>query len=273
MHSRAKCTNGLRTGDLYLWIARPGKNAHAAAHIGILSVEERQRARRLHRPADHEQFILAHALVRLALSWHFGIPPGEWRFGRNGTGRPFVMTPLIWPMVQFSLSHTHGLAACLITLAPLAAVDVEKVVYDEQLILAAGEVLSGAEQKALSAISRQEWTRRFFDHWTLKEAYSKARGMGLRLPLTDMGFDFAPGGKIQARFAAGLNDDPSAWLFWSARLSWEHAISIAAKKDAGERFEVSLKYVKLQGLRMVFEEPLHDKSPIDLSESFEQRLS
>jgi 4'-phosphopantetheinyl transferase len=235
-----------------------------SSHESILSEEERNRALRFHRNVDRDQFVFAHAFVRLVLSWHFGVAPGEWRFGRDCNGRPLIMAPQILPTVHFSLSHTEGLAACLVTLTAEAAVDVEKVVGDQELVLAAGEVLSAAEQETLGASSGREWTSRFFDHWTLKEAYAKARGLGFGLRLSDIGFDLTPGGKIQARFATQVNDDPSTWLFWCRRLSLHHTISVAAKKDLGQRFELIFRRVKCDGLRMVFGPFAHDEEPFIL---------
>jgi 4'-phosphopantetheinyl transferase len=229
-----RATDSLRhigPGQIYLWIAPQETSGLVSSHEAILSEEERNRALRFHRIVDQDQFVFAHAFVRLVLSWHFGVAPSEWRFGRDCNGRPLITAPQIRPTVHFSLSHTKGLTACLVTLTAAAAVDVEKVVGDQELVFAAREVLSATERKTLGTSSGMEWTSRFFDHWTLKEAYAKARGLGLGLCLSDIGFDLSPGGKIQVRFAARMNDDPSSWLFWCRRLSLHHTISVAARKN------------------------------------------
>jgi 4'-phosphopantetheinyl transferase len=250
--TRNQLIRHVRPGQMYLWITPEEANRLASGHEAILSAEERNRALRFHRIADQNRFIIAHAFVRLALSWHFGVAAAEWCFRRSRNGRPLITAPVILPRVQFSLSHTEGLTACLITLTAESAVDVEKVVGDRELVLAAGQVLSAAEQKNLGATSGREWTSRFFDHWTLKEAYAKARGLGLGLRLSDVGFDFAPGGKIQAQFEARLNDDPSNWLFWCRRLSQQHTVSVAAKEHFRQGFELIIKRVNCDGVRLIF---------------------
>ena len=74
--------------------------------------------------------------MSLALSHYFPVPAGAWRFARDHNGKPFIASPEVSPAAQFSVSHTEGLIACLITLSE-AAVDVEKIEYDQDLQLVA----------------------------------------------------------------------------------------------------------------------------------------
>ena len=229
---------------MHLWIVQT--DGPPASHLAdILHADERNEARRFHRAADRHRFVTGRALLRLALSHHFPVAAGDWRFARDQHGKPFIATPEISPPVRFNISHTEGLVACLITLSARAGVDVEKVEPHQDLELVAKRVLSAAEQSALSALSGKDWTARFFDYWTLKEAYAKARGLGLALTLSDVGFELEPDGAVHARFAAALNDDPSAWVFWRGRLAPEHAISVAAKNDGDDDCELILRRASL----------------------------
>src|SRR3989442_9510438 len=79
----------LRPGQLYLWTVSTDSPADRpiADHLqAILSEDEQKDARRFHRAKDRHQFVIARALVRLALSQHFLIPPGDWRFHRDHNG-------------------------------------------------------------------------------------------------------------------------------------------------------------------------------------------
>jgi 4'-phosphopantetheinyl transferase len=192
-------------------------------------------------------------LVRLALSHHFSIRADAWRFDRDHNRRPYIDFPAIFPPVRFSVSHTRGLVACLITLSADAAVDVEKVEHSDDLVLVAGQVLSPGEQEALSLLSGRDWTRRFFDHWTLKEAYAKARGVGLGLTLSNVGFEIKPDNRISAHFASQIDDDSSAWVFWHRHLSAHHTISVAVKKDLGDECKIILRPVKFDGAGITHE--------------------
>ena len=241
---------------MYLWTLPTNGPTDAATANRLqefLSVQERNEARRFRRVREQQQFVMARALVRLALSRHFPIPSDDWRFDRDRNGRPFIAAPMTPPPVRFSVSHTEGLIACLITLSAEAAVDVEKVEHDQDLAPVAREVLSLAEQSALSRLTGKDWTARFFDHWTLKEAYAKARGLGLSLTLSDIGFDLNPDNSIGVHFSSRVDDNSAAWEFWCRHLSPQHTASVAAKKECGERFEIILRTVQFDGATIAFE--------------------
>jgi 4'-phosphopantetheinyl transferase len=128
---------------------------------------------------------------------------------------------------------------------------VEKVEHSEDLSLVARQVLSRAELSILNNLSGTDWTTRFFDYWTLKEAYAKARGLGLGLRLSDVEFEEGPDNAIRAHFASSVNDDPSAWLFWRCRLPSKHTISVAARKDFDGEPRIIRRSVKFDGMSMV----------------------
>jgi 4'-phosphopantetheinyl transferase len=249
----------LNPGLLYLWTAR----TDVLRDIGILSelqallsAEEQIEARGFRRDRDRHQFLIARGLLRAALSEDLPVSTTDWRFGRNNNGKPFIAAPESLSAVNFSLSHTEGQIACLISLAAEAAVDVEKVEYHDDLTLVAKQVMSGVELTALGKLSGKDWTERFFACWTLKEAYAKARGQGLRLVSSDVGFEIEPDNAIRPHFAS-TPDDRSAWIFWHRHLSSHHTISIAAKKESGREFKIihrSLNFGKFGSHSMVSRE-------------------
>ena len=217
----------------------------------ILSMDEQKRARRFRRASDSRQFVFAHALVRLALSHHLAVPASDWHFDRDSKGKPVIAAPEMFSAVEFSLSHTNGLVACLITLSAEAAVDVEKVKYTHDLALVAHQIFSPTEQRTLSVLSAKDWTERFFDYWTLKEAVAKARGLGLALPLSDISFELDAGNWIRADFACAADDDPSVWIFWRNHPQSQHAMSLAVKRDFDDECEIIQRLVKFDGARII----------------------
>ena len=240
----------LDPGRLCVWIMRTdGPVSHEAVSRleGLLPLGERVEARRYRRDADQRQFILSRALVRVVLSRHLPVPPDEWRFERDGHGRPSISGPVRPSPVQFSLSHTRGLIACLVTRSVQAAVDVERIEYVADLSRVAQQVLSPGERAALGMPSSRNWTTRFYEHWTLKEAYAKARGLGLALTLSDIGFELRPDDTIAAHFAARVADDSSAWRFWRRHLSPRHVLSVAAGNGVGGECEVILRPITVGG--------------------------
>ena len=208
----------------------------------LISADDRAEAARFRRERETRQFLMSRALVRLALSERSAIAPVDWRFARDENSRPFVSAPELDPRPWFSISHTDGLIACLTSLSQQAAVDVEKIEPEGSLPQVAEEVFSPEEQESLRASSgSSEWTRRFFRYWTLKEAYAKARGLGLKMRLSDVSFHWGEDGGIEARFAPALADNPYAWRFWNCDLGADHTISIAARVESHQPCELRVR--------------------------------
>jgi len=176
------------------------------------------------------QSAAAQSLARFALSRHFRVAEHDWRFARDAQGRPYIAWPRLEPAPHFSISHTRGMLACLVSLTASAAVDVEHIVHTGDLAYVAEAVLARREREALGRLAGRDWTERFFDYWTLKEAYAKARGEGLGLPFGDIGFELDGPGAARVRFGPGVDDDPAAWRFWRSRLGPRHALAVAAKE-------------------------------------------
>src|SRR4029077_10088855 len=162
--------------------------ALASSLCAILSPDERERSLRIRRAADRHRFVASHAFVRLALSHHCTVEAWRWRFDRNAEGKPYVVTPNLPQAPIFSLSHTEGMAACLIGLSAQIGVDVEKLAYHRDHRGIASLILADREQQNLRGCFEEDWTTRFFEYWTLKEAYAKARGLGLHLRPSDSNF-------------------------------------------------------------------------------------
>ena len=214
----------------------------------ILSANEKKEARRFRRIKDRHQFLLARGLLRFALSEHLPVCAADWRFARDQNHKPFIIAPKSFSAVNFSLSHTDGLIACLVSLVAEAAVDVEKLEFHDDLALVAKQVLSAVELTALGKLSGRDWTERFFDYWTLKEAYAKARGVGLSLGSSDIVFEIDADNGIRAHFSSRSDDDSSAWVFWCHHLSPQHTISVAAKAETDAGYEIICRSVNFEGL-------------------------
>ena len=216
-------TRTVTSNDVYLWTVTTDywdSITKVCALQAILSPDEQGQAERFLHAKDRCQFVIAHALVRLALSYYFPVRAPDWRFSRDFNRKPFIAGPNLNPKVQFSLSHTEGLVACLITLAKEAAVDVEKIEYKSDLRLVAAKVLSAKELMSFRDLKREDWTAAFFAYWTLKESYAKAKGLGLKLNFSDIEFELGMENTIRINFPS-LTEDPSAWEFWHRRSELE----------------------------------------------------
>ena len=191
---------------------------------GLLSPEERRRQARPSLAKRRREVLLTRALVRSVLSSYTGADPREWRFGVGAHGRPFVEgLPL-----DFNLAHTEGMIACLVSDVPSPGVDVEFMSRRGRLDEVAEHFFARPECEDLRRTGEAGKRRRFFDYWTLKEAYIKARGLGLVLPLDAFWFTLA-GDRPSISFDHRIEDDPVAWRFETLELSADHLCSVALK--------------------------------------------
>lgn len=193
----------------------------------VLSAEERNRAGRFVQERHRHLYIFAHGLLRFALSnWAPAVAPADWSFVADRHGRPLVAAPAIAQPVHFSLSHTEGCVACTISGIETVGVDVERMEERGSLWDIAQHAFAAAEIAALRGLPPGEFFDRFFDYWTLKEAYLKATGLGLHLPLDQFAIRLS-GNTIAISFTDEIDDDPRRWHFTRRSPSAQHRLAIA----------------------------------------------
>lgn len=221
--------------DVHLWYSRPDQvdgDAHVAQLLELLSQDETARYKRFWFDKDRHPFLVAHALVRTTLSRYADVPPAQWQFEVNRYGRPAIIGPEIDAPLRFNLSHTKGLVVCALALDREIGVDVENTQRPDADLKIARRFFSPSEVADLEALAPQRQREGFFDYWTLKEAYIKARGMGLAIPLRQFSFHLAAGEPVRISFAPELKDEPSRWQFAQLRLTDCHLVSIAVERVA-----------------------------------------
>ena len=219
----------LDAGEAYLWTAPDDLCVRQENAALLLSPDERARAARFISEKAARSFVTGRVLTRLALSRHCPVRPQDWVFVPGTHGRPFIAAPEKYRGIQFSISHTEGMVACLTSQTASAAVDVERVTAWEDLPFVAPTILSAEERRSIETVAGDAWVRRFFEYWTLKEAYAKALGVGLACDLSSVSFDLGPGCDVTARFGDGVSDVASDWLFRRLVLGPEWAGAVAIK--------------------------------------------
>jgi 4'-phosphopantetheinyl transferase len=184
-----------------------------AAARALLSGDERARCRRLHFEEDRVSFVVAHALLRCALSEATGVAPRSWRFAASASGRPEIQAPAFRSRLRFSLSHSAGLVACAVTRERDVGIDVERSAPRRGSQAVAERHFSSSEKRWLAGQPAAAAPAAFVGLWTLKEAYAKARGLGLRLALDVASFELAPRAAPVVTFPEGHGEDPRHWRF------------------------------------------------------------
>lgn len=218
--------------EVHVWMVAPeaaSSAAQLAEHRALLSADERDRCRRYLFENSRRQFLIGHALLRTTLSHYVDRDPRDWTFVPGPHGRPELIDAKGVPPLRFNISHTNGLVVVAIGLGGELGVDVEDVRRATRAPEFAAEFLAVPEREALAAASPADRHARFFELWTLKEAYLKARGLGLSLPLDTFWFRTDPP-RIAVSFLPAVDDDPETWQFVQTRPTQFHVMSVAARR-------------------------------------------
>lgn len=223
-----------------------------ARYESLLSPAELDRRNRFHFEEHRHQFLVTRALLRTTLSrYQSQVSPGEWQFEANAYGRPRIAQPLPVPL-DFNLSHTKGRIALAVTRFASPGIDIERLDRGGHLADIAPTVFTPDERADMQALPGHLQQSRFFELWTLKEAYIKAKGMGLSMPLMDFGFHITAGAAPSIRFSRTVADSPTRWQFLSS-IDQDYAMALAVA-DAPP--------VQLKWLRTV---PLVASDPIEIT--------
>ncbi|HYB94512.1 MAG TPA: 4'-phosphopantetheinyl transferase superfamily protein [Vicinamibacterales bacterium] len=221
-------------------------NADALARLDayqpLLSDDERRRMERFVFDRDRRAFLLTRALVRTTLSRYAPVAPADWRFIANAHGRPEILDRHAGaPDLRFNISHTDGVIVCAVTIGREVGVDVEHIRRHLTHDVAA-RFFAPAEVHDLKQLPAEEQARVFFDYWTLKESYIKARGFGLALPLADFAFKLNPPAPPVITFEPALDDDPRSWQFVQDWITPDHRLALAVRRE-GRDLPVRLREV------------------------------
>lgn len=216
----------MQTGRTHVWYASPEalSDPSIATRAGaLLSDNERARAARFVFERDHLTYVAAHALCRIALSAHQDVAPSAWHFEAGDNGRPEIAAPA--SPLRFNLSHTRGLVACAVVETRDIGVDVESLDRGAPLEIAE-RYLAPAELRELRDLPAAEQPRRFFQYWTLKESYLKARGSGLTIPLDRVTMILASDGAATVHLDPDVGTDGEDWHFARRDASSSHALAV-----------------------------------------------
>jgi 4'-phosphopantetheinyl transferase len=212
--------------------------------------EERQQWHRFHFEIDRRRYLVTRALVRTTLSRYAAVRPREWTFAANAYGKPVVANPdQRARQISFNVSHTKNLILLGVTSVGAIGVDVENCRSREAPLNVAHQFFAPKELAELRALPKAQQNDRFFEYWTLKESYIKARGMGLSIRLDLFSFNFPDERTVHLSMQPLLNDSASRWRFWQLRPNSSYVAAVCA-----EATEVSQQIVTRMVVPLLREE-------------------
>ncbi|MEW5959596.1 MAG: 4'-phosphopantetheinyl transferase superfamily protein [Chloroflexota bacterium] len=204
----------LRRHEVHVWrVNLDQSNEYVRSLQQMLAPDELDRANRFHQEQDRRRFIMARGVLRLILSTALAVEPDRLRFCYNPYGKPALIAEPGHEPLDFNLAHSRHLALYAVAWNRPVGVDLEYIHQDFTCEQIAEQFFSPREQAALKAITQPAAKcRAFFNGWTRKEAYLKARGAGLSLPLDRFSVSLAPG---EPPRLLDHRDDPAECSRWS----------------------------------------------------------
>jgi 4'-phosphopantetheinyl transferase len=193
----------------------------------LLSAEEREKAARYRIEHPRSDYILTRSTLRSLLGQYLGKRPHEIHFRYGSHGKPYLAgnTDL-----QFNVSHCDGLALLAFVRDREIGVDVEKIRPQDDVKKLAERFFSLNERERLRNLSGDELYSAFFRCWTRKEAYIKATGDGLSLPLHQFDVSIEPD-PAQALIATRPDaSEAERWTISNLRISPGYAAAAAVAK-------------------------------------------
>ena len=220
----------LRSGLVHVW--RAGLNISTyQLHTfqATLAAEECVRAERFFFQKDRELFVARRGILRNILGPYLDREPNQLRFCYNAYGKPSLAEEVGEKELCFNLSHSDGLALYALTWGRKIGIDIERLRPDVADEAVAERYFSPREVAVLHALPRHLRKEAFFSCWTRKEAYIKAEGKGLSIPLDAFDVSLTPGEPAALLRTQRYSQETSCWSLQSLNPGHGYAAALAVK--------------------------------------------
>lgn len=207
----------------------------------ILAADELIRMEKFHHHNHRIRFLAGRALARTVLSKLTHIEPDCIVFSRSPHGRPYLQNEQLHEKIQFSLSYTKNLVAFAAVSGGDIGVDVEYTDVDIDYLDIAEQYFCAAESQELSRRPRDQAKERFFQYWTLKESYIKARGYGMNIALNSFSFTIPETGGDQIQMLPPRDEPGGGQKQWQFRMmtpgtGYQGALAVQSEACSSFRF-------------------------------------
>jgi 4'-phosphopantetheinyl transferase len=241
------------TVDLWLTYSADVDNEALDSYRSLLSIEEREAEQALRVAAVRTQYLVTRAQLRTVLSSYVDLRPQDWTFRKGKFGKPEVANSVaVESRISFNISHSDGLISLVVDRGCELGVDVENFAERAAPIDHVKAFLSQKEARALIGLPSRQRQARFFEYWTLKEAYLKAKGIGLSFPPNGFGFDLSRRAEIRFETHGTDESDPREWRFVQLSLSRKHLVSICRDCSSSRPNLVCRLFTPLRRARVIW---------------------
>jgi 4'-phosphopantetheinyl transferase len=218
----------LQMNEVHVWRANlQAKPDSIETYYLLLSADEQARANRFHFQKDHNRYVMARGILRAMLSRYLDLPPQDLQFCYSPMGKPSLAHPSDLPLC-FNLSHSGQLALYAVACSREVGVDVEQIRLERDCEGIVERFFAASEQTDLNALSPELRPQGFFNGWTRKEAFLKATGQGLTIPLEQIVVSLLPNQPAQILHTVWNPAEAARWSIQALEVGHAYAAAVVA---------------------------------------------
>jgi 4'-phosphopantetheinyl transferase len=227
---RSPGSPSLYADEVHVWRASFHQLSDRIRHFeSMISEDERSKARRYRFDDNREEYILGRGLLRQLIGGYLEQDPASVQFVYNPYGKPSLIGQGGPNRLTFNISHAHGLVLCAFSRGRELGVDLERIRPEAAQDGVAERFFSLAEVKSLRALPVHAQAIGFFNCWTRKEAYIKARGEGLTIPLNQFDVSLVPGQPAALLSSRIEPADTHRWSLQALNMGVQYVAALAVE--------------------------------------------
>jgi len=220
----------LSGNEVHVWVAKLDQSQHIRSDlIRTLSEDEITRANRFRFEQDRNHFVVARGVLRDILSRYLQQPPDTFEFETNAYGKPMLLKPVNGRNLNFNVSHSGAYALYAVIYDRQIGIDIEQIRHDFGGEEIARRFFSPHEVDSLLSLSTTQQNQAFFACWTRKEAFIKAKGKGLSIPLDQFDVELRPTEPVRLLETKWDTEETSRWSLKSLFVAKDYAAAIAVE--------------------------------------------
>ncbi len=228
--------SSLKRGDIQIWsVSLDADETMRASCLNALGESGRERIAFFKLKQVQESYIISQGGLRLLLAYYLGINTDKVAVGRMSKGKPFSIDN---PNLRFNMSNSGRRVVYAFSMDEELGIDIERLRAMSDLDELIKKNYNAYEQGYINKVPEQRLNR-FFKFWTIKEAYLKAIGVGMRIPPEDLDFSVQNG--VYKLESIRGEVDTEDWIFKDFELEDGEYVGTLTIKN--EKANISLRTV------------------------------
>ena len=225
----------LTATDLHIWCASLEGSLDERSHfLSMLSPTEKARADRFYFERDRSRYIFGRGILRTLLGGYLGMEEHKINITYDQDGKPAVESSFRDKTLQFNLSHSNVWAVYIFGLDRLVGIDIEHIRPLQDADDFAERFYSPRERELINSLSGDKKWDAFYKLWTCKEAFLKAKGTGLTVPINHAEISLSADGSARLVFVAGHSKPAALWRIETFHPVLDYQAAIAVEGHNGK---------------------------------------